>query len=69
MILPLPGGAGVEIRAIESCETSGILVSDHFREITKMIDKRPLCSYNEGASISCDDDVVERDFCEKRKLN
>ena len=24
-------------RAIESCETSGIEVSDHFREITKMI--------------------------------
>lgn len=24
-------------RAIESCETSGIAVSDHFREVTKMI--------------------------------
>ena len=24
-------------RAIESCETSGIEVSDHFRDVTKMI--------------------------------
>ena len=24
-------------RAVESCETSGISVSDHFREVTKMI--------------------------------
>ena len=25
------------VRAIESCETSGIAVADHFREVTKMI--------------------------------
>ena len=25
------------VRAIESCETSGIAVQDHFREVTKMI--------------------------------
>ena len=25
------------LRAIDSCETSGVLVSDHFREVTKMI--------------------------------
>lgn len=30
-------------RAMESCETSGVEVSDHFREVTKMI----------GISVSC----------------
>ena len=25
------------VRAIESCETSGIAVADHFREVTKMM--------------------------------
>lgn len=25
-------------RAMESCETSGVTVSDHFREVTKMVE-------------------------------
>ena len=28
------------IRAMESCEISGIEVTDHFREVTKMIENR-----------------------------
>lgn len=37
-------------RAIESCKTSGIEVSDHFREVTKMIEtgkgaRRPIKDY------------------------
>lgn len=38
------------IRAMESCETSGIEVTDHFREVTKMIEigkggRRPVKDY------------------------
>ena len=38
------------IRAMESCETSGIVVTDHFREVTKMIEigkggRRPVKDY------------------------
>ena len=29
-------------RAMESCETSGIEVSDHFREVTKMIETKTI---------------------------
>ena len=32
-------------RAMESCETSGIKVSDHFREVTKMIETKKLIFY------------------------
>ena len=37
-------------RAMESCETSGIVISDHFREVTKMIEtgkgaRRPVKDY------------------------
>ena len=37
-------------RAMESCETSGVEVSDHFREVTKMIEtgkdaRRPIKDY------------------------
>ena len=46
-------------RAMESCETSGVEVSDHFREVTKMIEtgkgaRRPIkdCCICRG-SIRC----------------
>ena len=44
-------------RAIESCETSGIEVSDHFREVTKMV---PLGS---GAQRSVKDYMLTRYAC------
>ena len=44
-------------RAIESCETSGIDVSDHFREVTKMV---PLGS---GAQRSVKDYMLTRYAC------
>ena len=45
------------IRAMESCETSGIEVTDHFREVTKMIEigkggRRPVKDYR-CRNISC----------------
>ena len=44
-------------RAIESCETSEILVSDHFREVTKMI------STGKGAQRSVKDYMLTRYAC------
>ena len=41
-------------RAMDSCETSGIEVSDHFREITKMV------SLGSGASRSVKDYMLTR---------
>ena len=44
-------------RAMDSCETSGIEVSDHFREITKMV------SLGSGASRSVKDYMLTRYAC------
>ena len=44
-------------RAIESCETSGIEVSDHFREVTKMI------TAGKGAQRSVKDYMLTRYAC------
>ena len=42
---------------MDSCETSGIEVSDHFREITKMV------SLGSGASRSVKDYMLTRYAC------
>lgn len=44
-------------RAMDSCETSGIEVSDHFREITKRV------SLGSGASRSVKDYMLTRYAC------
>lgn len=45
------------IRAMESCETSGIKISDHFREVTKMV------SLGSGAQRSVKDYMLTRYAC------
>ena len=44
-------------RAMESCETSGIEISDHFREVTKMI------TVGKGAQRSVKDYMLTRYVC------
>lgn len=50
------------IRAMESCETSGIEVMDHFREVTKMIEigkggRRPVKDYTALSNTAADLDT------------
>ena len=48
-------------RAMESCETSGIEVSDHFREVTKMV------SLGSGAQRSVKDYMLTRANCREKE--
>lgn len=49
----------VVCRAMESCETSGVAVSDHFREVTKMVE----LELGSGAQRSVKDYMLTRYAC------